>query len=147
MEEQSGWLFDHSDDGDGTITVLCTKEDGSQSPVRFVYTANTDFRKKQVTLYTQFRTLDTEQRFASWDTVFSYKASVRLSEVLPWVAQQRQAHGAKAKAQGLKSVLGELALTYALPLVWAGIKQGMALSHENKSLAKDRLSNLPDELF
>ena len=147
MEIQSGWLFDHADDGDGTITVLCSKEDGSQSPVRFVYSANTDFRKKQVTLYTQFRTLDAEQRFSSWDTTFSYKASVRLAEVLPWVAQQRQAHGAKVKEQGLKAVLGELALTYSLPLVWAGIKQGMALFHENKSKAKDKLSDLPNELF
>jgi len=147
MEGQSGWDFTPSNDGQGTVTVLCSKQDGSQSPVRFVYSAKTDFRKKEVTLYTQFRTLDAEQRFASWDTPFSYKASVRLAEVLPWVAQQRQSHGLKAKAQGLKAVLGELALTYALPLVWDGIKQGMALHHQNKSEAKDRLSNLPEELF
>lgn len=146
MEEQCGWDFQSTNNGD-SITVISTPKEAGQSPVRFIYTGVSDPAKRCITLYTQIRTLDASDRFLSWEDTFSYKASVKISDVYPWVAEKRQSHGSRVKSFGIKSVIGELSLTYGLPIVWNGIRDGLADIHEAKSRAKDRKSDAPSELF
>jgi hypothetical protein len=137
MEQQSGWEFGMEDDGN-TITVTATCKDGGNPPVRFIYTGQNDFKKQEVTLYTQFRTLEPRTRFNTWESVYCWKSSARAADLAPWVAENRQKHGLKVKEQGIKAVVGELAFTHALTIIWQGCREGYAERHRQKSQAKDK---------
>ena len=79
--------------------------------------------------------------------MFDYKASVRTSDINPWIAATRASHGEHMKKHGIPAAIASVAFSYALPIVWAGIRQGTAEKHALKSEAKDRMSNNPQELF
>lgn len=145
MEEQSGWEFAMEDDG-VTITVTATPKEGGSPPVRFIYTGSNNYSKSEATLFTQFRTLEPNPKFATWESVYCYKSSARASDLMPWVAETRQKHGSQVKQQGIKALVGELALSYALTIIWAGCRQGYQEKHNRKSLAKDR-KDKETELF
>jgi hypothetical protein len=146
MSQQCGWDFSHEDDGT-TVTVTATDSQGLKPPVRFIYTGVSQPRKSEVQLFTQFRILDASNAFEAWESVFDYRASVRQSDINPWIGTTRIHHGQHMVKHGIPEAVASVAFSYALPIVWAGVRQGLAEKHALKSQAKDKHSNNPNELF
>ena len=73
-----------------------------------------------------------------WDDTFSYKASVKMHDIHPWINQVREAHDSRAKKAEGSGTVAKIGLSFAMPLIWSRLRWALDMQHAKKSKAKDK---------
>jgi len=138
IEEGSGYEFASSQPSETMVTVVCTPRPGVVTPpLRIEYHAVHRPLQSEVIVHASIRDLSGANKFATRQDTFSFKASARMSDVNPWIALTRMKQSDMAHEAGLPKGPASAAFSYAMPIVWAGVRIGLEIQHEKKSRRKD----------
>jgi len=146
QEVESPFNFGEKEDFKGAITVLCTpKKEGVACKVSYstvVYPQRSD-----IELHTVFTPLTSGGQMLVTKDNFSFKSSVKMHDLHPWIAQLRDKHASICRQNKLDESIGRVAVGRALKLVWERLREGFARQHEKKSKSKDKKDKDSGELF
>lgn len=146
LENDSPFHFSEQQDFKGAITVLCTpKKEGVACKVS--YSTVVHPQRSDIDLHTVFTSLTSGGQMVITKDNFSFKSSVKMQDIQPWIAQLRDKHAGLCRQNAIDESIGKVAVGRALKLVWERMREGFVLQHEKKSKSKDKKDKDSEELF
>ena len=131
----SFWSFDLGPYKKDKLSVSCVPDGRNDAAIVINYQTVLNPADSSVVIYTHMRPMGQDP--VMLQDIFSFKKSVKMRDVGPWVLQAKSKHSAAAEACGLDGKMAEGALEHALSLIWDGMHQAQAIKHEKSSKAKD----------
>lgn len=115
-------------------TNLVIEASNGEHSITFDYQSVVDEGQKLVTVHTQMRL---REKHAVISSAFSYKSSVKMHHVNPWIQTQQVLHAQAATVNGIPGEPASVAFGKAMTLVWEGMSKGLDDAHAKKSKRKD----------
>lgn len=93
--------------------------------------------KSEIILHTAAKTLVGGGSYAAWSETFGFNSSVKMADVVPWIAASREKAAAQARQAGLPDKVLHTAASHKMKIIWMLIRKGGKIQHEKKTRAKD----------
>lgn len=137
VEREAGYDFAVAKHTQDQLEIVCTPLPGVVGmPFKATYTLVLYPAKSEMVIHAAVREL-AGIKYECWSTVFSYKASVRMADVSPWVGQRREEHASKARQAGFPEKAMHALASHQMKLVWPAIKRGVLIKHAKQTRAKN----------
>lgn len=114
--------------------IVVEADNGKEKAV-FNYQTTVDSQQSLVTIHA---VMTMGEKRAVRTSLFSYKISVRWSDVIRWMPMEADLHGQTAEAAGIPYAAASEAFKRGSRLAIEGMSQGLEESHKKKSLRKDK---------
>lgn len=129
------WLYEEKDKTPTQVTVECRPQGRAEDAIVANYEIKIKPQEALITLYSTYRIPN--QEAITLQNLFSYKASVKMSDLTPWVNATRHNHELAIQSVGQDGKMVSGAFDKAISLIWFGIDLGLSQKHEKKVQQKD----------